>query len=140
MASLTCASTSARCVSVCIGPMRLSLSRPLPGFSFAASQRRQRRGAGGLENDRVAGRDRRCHLVRGEREREVPGHDRPRDADWPAHDQAIGGGVRKRYVLAMDLVGEVCKPGDVLAKALCLEPRLEEGLALLPGQDRGDLL
>ncbi len=43
-------------------------------------------------------------------------------------------------MLAVDLVGEVGEPGDVVGEALRLDLRLEQGLALLPGQQVGDLL
>ena len=43
-------------------------------------------------------------------------------------------------MLAVDFVREIGEPRDVLAEALRLESRLEQRLALLLREDRGDLL
>jgi hypothetical protein len=43
-------------------------------------------------------------------------------------------------VLAVDLVGEVGEPGDVVGEALRLDLRLEQRLTLLPGQQGRDLV
>ena len=57
----------------------------------------------------------------------APGH-----ADRPPDHQAGQLGRGEVDVLAVDLVGEVGEPGDVLAEALRLDLRLEQRLALLP--------
>src|SRR5712692_5066800 len=67
-------------------------------------------------------------------------HDGAANADRLAHHQSIGREVGQPDVLAVNLVGEVGEPADVLAEALGLEPRLQERLALLLGQDHRDLL
>ncbi len=105
-----------------------------------AGERRQRRGARGLEHDGVSGRDRRCDLVGGQSQRKVPGHDGAADADRLAHYEPIGREVGQPDVLAVDLVSKVGEPPDVLAETLGLEPRLEKRFALFLGQDHGDLL
>ena len=105
-----------------------------------AGERRERRCARGLEDHCVARRDCRRNLVRGQRQREVPRHYRAADADGHSDDQAVRGGIGQRHVLAVDLVGDVREPRDVLAEPLSLEPRLEQCLSLLLGEDRGDLL
>ena len=43
-------------------------------------------------------------------------------------------------MFAVDLVCQVGEPCDVLAEALCLDARFEQGLALLLGEDGRDLL
>jgi hypothetical protein len=87
-----------------------------------------------------SGGDRRGDLVRGKREREVPGHDRAAHADGLAHHEAVGRRVGELHVLAMDLVRQVGEPRDVLAEAPGFEPRLEDRLALLLRKYRRDLL
>ncbi len=59
-------------------------------------QRRDRRLAGGLEDDRVAGGDRRPELVGDEVEREVEGADRADDAVGDAQHHAELAGARRR--------------------------------------------
>ena len=69
-----------------------------PGLErqLGEAQRRQRRELGRLEDDRVARRERRAHLPRGDRQREVPGRDEPDDAERLADGEPEPAGDRDR--------------------------------------------
>src|SRR5487761_1116190 len=60
--------------------------------------------------------------------------------DRHANHKSVGGRVGESHMLAVDLVGEIGKPGDVLAETLLLVPGLEQRLALFFGEDGSDLL
>ena len=105
-----------------------------------ARQGRQGCGARGLEDHGVARRDRRRDLVRRQRQRKVPRHDRTAHADRLAHDEAVRREVGEADVLAVNLVRQVSEPADVLTETSRFQSRLEQCLALLLGEDGCDLL
>ena len=117
-----------------------ALGQPAFDQRFDACERRQRRRARGFQDYGVARGNRGRDLVGRQGQRKVPRHDGAAHADRLAHDQAIGREVGQPDVLAVDLVRQVGEPRDVLAEPLGLDARLEQRLALLPGQDRRDVL
>ena len=64
-----------------------ALGQPGLERELGEAQRGQRRQLGRLEHHRVAGRQRRAHLPRGDRQREVPRHDQPDHAERLAHGE-----------------------------------------------------
>src|SRR5207302_3773953 len=102
----------------------------------------KRRAAGGLRDygvpDCEGGRD----LVRQQRQREVPGNDRADDTQWAPDHHAVGAWNGELDVLAPDRAGrgEHRVELDVLDEALGLDLRVAHRLALLAGEEGGDLV
>ena len=112
------------------------------GFSrqLGEAQGAQRRLAGRLEDDRVAGGERRAELPGGDDQRIVPGHDRGDHADRLAGDerQRIGPG---RADLAVDLVDRLGVPLERRRGARNVHPeRVADRLADVERFEQGQLL
>ena len=108
-------------VSSC-STIALPTSEPGPGMTLSQPsgrpastrirgqlQRRDRRLAGGLEHDRVAGGDRRAELVGDQVEREVEGADRADDAVGHAHHHAELAGARRRGLHRHGAAGQLAR-------------------------------
>ena len=105
---------------------------------------RQRRDRGRLEDDRVAGRQRRRDLVQREHQREVERRDRDDDAAGDPHGHAdLAGAVRgrlQRQLLAAYHGALESAETDDLDRAGGLGAGLGERLAVLGGDRRGEVL
>ena len=110
------------------------------GRQLGEAQGAQRRLAGRLEDDRVAGGERRAELPGGDDQRVVPGHDRGDHADRLAGDerQRIGPG---RADLAVDLVDRLGVPLERRGGARNVHPeRVADRLADVERFEQGELL
>ncbi len=103
-------------------------------------ERRQRRLARRLDDDRVAARQRRRHLPRRQQQRKIPRHDRGDDADRLA--QRVGEVVAlDRNRLAVDLVGPAGEVLEALGGRRHLDlARLEDRLAVVQRLEPRDLV
>ena len=101
-------------------------------------ERGQRRQLGRLEDDAVAGRERRRHLPGGDRQREVPGDDQADDAERLAEGHVDAAGDRDR------LPEQPLRRAGVVAEGLDhhpdLAPRVADRLAGVPRLQRRQLL
>ena len=110
------------------------------GRQLGEAQGAQRRLAGRLEDDRVAGRERRAELPGGDDQRVVPGHDRGDHADRLAGDerQRVGPG---RADLAVDLVDRLGVPLERRGGARDVHPeRVADRLADVERLEQGELV
>ena len=102
---------------------------------FGHGQRRQRRLLGRLDHHRAAGGQRRRHLARDHRDREVPRRDRRAHADRLLDDEVALVVVGGRDGLAVDALGLLGEPLDEAGAVADLALGLGQRLALLGGHD-----
>ena len=88
-------------------------------------------GGGGFDHDRVAGRERRGELPRGDRDREVPRRDQPDDAERAAAREDERPRLRRVGELAAEALGLAGVEVQHGRRALDLAGRVGEQLALL---------
>ncbi len=104
------------------------------------AQRGQRRRAGRLGDDGVAGHERRGELVGQQRRREVPRHDRAHDAERPSQHDAVDAGVEVRRVRAAQRLREPDVVHQRVDRLGDLDAGVAQRLALLAGEQRDQLV
>jgi len=121
----------------CLLLLALAVSRLLNLLD--RDQRRERRRARGLDDDRVACSKRRTQLGSHERKREIPRHDARANADRLAHDHAVGVFLRQWHVRAADFGGETGVEFQTVDEMMDFQSRLEKRFSLLLGERLGDV-
>ena len=121
-----------------------ALRQPRLDQDLGQLQRRDRRLPGGLEDDRVAGGDRRPELVGDEVEREVEGADRADDAVGDAQHHAELAGARRGGLHRHRAAGQLARldrgEGQRVDAALGLDRRRLQRLAGLGGDRQRQVL
>ena len=111
---------------------------PASTRELGEAQRGQRRQLGRLEHDRVAGRQRRSQLPGGDRQREVPRHDQPDDAERLAHGPRLAAGDRDR--VAEQPLGRAGVVAEHLGHHVHLAAGVADRLAGVARLEQGQLL
>jgi len=127
-----------------LGPAHdhLEHARRQPGLVSRLGQgdRGQRRGAGGFEDHRAPGGQGGGHLADREHQGEIPGGSRPHHPDRRSDHQVPPGGGLRRHDPAVGPRGFAGKPPQVIDAHGHLGPALRQRLAVLHGDDAGDLI
>ena len=106
--------------------LRLAFAEGRLGDQFDDFDRGKRSGAGRLDDDRVAGGERRAELGAHQSQREIPRHDAAAHADRLAHDHAVGAFLRQRHVRAAHFGGETRVEFQAVDEMMNLQARFEQ--------------